>query len=78
MTKETKRRNLLLASLRNLQRSLEQVKRGHQKKGDESIVPVFVEDIAEILRDGASGNDTITFDDAAELIDELCDEINHA
>lgn len=76
MTNETKRLNLLLASLRYLQAACihAQEKTGHPD--DFSIIPVFKEGIAEILLDGSDFNSYITFADARELIDELCVEIN--
>lgn len=77
MTKETKRRNLLLAALRYLQEAAIRAQENSGHPDDFTIIPVFKQRIAEILRDGGDGNNTITFADAKELIDELCVEINH-
>lgn len=76
MTNETKRRNLLLASLRYLQAAVIRAQENSGQPDDFTIIPVFKESIAQILRDGGDGNNTITFADAKELIDELCVEIN--
>lgn len=76
MTKETKRLNILLAALRYFQGTVLRAQENSGQPDDHTIIPVFKERIAEILRDGGDGNSTITFADAKELIDEMCVEIN--